>query len=164
MNDTNEPGATGPDSARVDQRDTTRKPRGRPFQKGNPGRRPGSRNKVPSDLKKAIAQDLPGIIAKLRERALAGNTPAAIALMRTILAPAKESTPPINFDLPEVSSPALAVEAMTAVVAGLASGALEPEQARALTAALDGLVKALETHDTAARLAALEARIQEKSR
>jgi rhamnogalacturonyl hydrolase YesR len=115
-------------------------------------------------LKKAIAQDLPGIIAKLRERALAGNTPAAIALMRTILAPAKESTPPINFDLPEVSSPALAVEAMTAVVAGLASGALEPEQARALTAALDGLVKALETHDTAARLAALEARIQEKSR
>lgn len=158
MKNINEPGATGSESARVDVRESTRKVRGRPFQRGNPGRRRGSRNKVPADLKKAIAVDLPAIVETLKERALSGNTPAAIALLRTILPAAKESAEPINFPLPEVTSPALAVEAMGKVVSGLASGELEPEQARALTTAIDGLVKTLD-HDTAARLAALEALI-----
>lgn len=50
-----------------------RKPRGRPFQSGNPGRPPGSKNKVTQTLERLAEGQAEQVFQKVTEQALAGD-------------------------------------------------------------------------------------------
>jgi len=155
---------TGADDARVNNGTSAqKKPRGRPFQPGNPGRRRGSRNRLQKTIKAELERDLPQVIAMLKEKAIGGHVQAGIALMRNAVPPAKERSEPIRFALPRLEKPADAVNAMAALADGVASGELTPDDAKALAAVVDAFVKAVEVHDHAARLEAIEASIKKGS-
>jgi hypothetical protein len=53
-----------------------RKPRGRPFERGNPGRPPGSRNKTTRLAEQLAADQAEQLVQKLLELARAGNMAA----------------------------------------------------------------------------------------
>jgi hypothetical protein len=55
------------------------KVRGRPFKSGNPGRPPGSRNRVTQMLEQLAEGQAEQIFQKVKEGALAGDVPEAAA-------------------------------------------------------------------------------------
>ena len=131
---------------------------------GNPKGRPiGAKNKVARKVEKLIIGELESIAHKLIERAKDGNTQAATVLFRTVIGAMRERSMPIRFELPELNTPADAVEAMRAIAHGIASGELTGDDARALTAAVDGFTKAIEAHDHATRLSAIEEQLKPKT-
>jgi hypothetical protein len=134
-----------------------------PGQSGNPRGRPvGARNRITTEVEQVILAELPAIAQKLVERAKDGHTPAGIALLRTIVGAARERSVPIRFGLPELNTPADAVEAMRAIARGIADGELTGDDARALTLAVNGFTKATESHDHSTRLAAIEDQLKPK--
>ena len=69
---------------------------------------------------------------------------------------------PVDFTLPAVTNTHDVVAAMAAITTGVNEGSLTAEEAGQLMNFLSGYVKILETHDLAARLEALEARVNKK--
>ncbi|HEV2629445.1 MAG TPA: hypothetical protein VGV41_12470 [Pseudolabrys sp.] len=130
------------------------KPRGRPFQKGNGGRRRGSRNRLPRDLKQIIADDMPAIIEKLRERALGGNTAAAVALLRTLIPPAVSE--PILIEIPTVEKAADAVQAIAAVIRAVTAGQIAPDAGEQIVGLIERQSRVLEVADLERRLVEIE--------
>lgn len=130
---------------------------------GNPKGRPiGAKNKVARKVEKLIVGELESIARKLIERAKDGNVQAALVLFRTVIGQMRERSMPIKFELPELNTPADAIEAMRAIARGVADGELTGDDARALTAAVDAFIKAIEAHDHATRLSAIEEQLKPK--
>ena len=76
------------------------KPRGRPSEKGNPGRPPGSRNRTTRALEQMLEGQAEAITAKVVEMALAGNHVAMrLCMDRLISIPAERS---ISIELPRI--------------------------------------------------------------
>ena len=69
---------------------------------------------------------------------------------------------PVDFSLPAINNTHDVVAAMAAITTGVNDGSLTAEEAGQLVNFLTGYVKILETHDIAARLEALEARVNKK--
>jgi hypothetical protein len=136
----------------------TRKPRGRPFQKGNGGRPRGSRNKVSILMEQMIVAEAEEITRALITKAKGGNTTVGIALLRTLLGPARERSMPIKFKLPPLKTPQDALAAIGAIADGIATGALDSEGARTLTTVVAEFRGTLAVVDQERRLIALEAR------
>src|SRR5262249_4534622 len=107
------------------------------FGRGNRGRPRGSRNRVTRACEKIIASDAVEVVKALVEKAKAGNVAAAIAIVRTLVGPAKERADPMNFRLPELRTPADALAAISSITAGVARGELDEGQARALVSLVD---------------------------
>ena len=78
------------------------KPRGRPFKSGNPGRPPGSRNRVTQMLQQLAEGQAEQIFQKILEGALAGDGPCQKMLMDRIWPPRKAQ--PINVRMPPINS------------------------------------------------------------
>ena len=130
------------------------KSRGRwkPGQSGNPAGKPPGSGEV-QRLRAAIAEHLPGIVARLVEQAKDGDVQAARLLLERVVPPMKA-----------VEAPApLALEGSTltdqgrAVMAAVGAGELAPGQGAALLAALGTLAKLAEADELERRIAALEA-------
>ncbi|MFT3818319.1 MAG: DUF5681 domain-containing protein [Rubrivivax sp.] len=124
----------------------------KPGQSGNPaGRKPGA-GKVAA-LRESIAKHVPEIVAKLVERALAGDAQAARLLIERVIPPVKAVELPAPIALPADGSLA---DQGRAVLGAAGLGALAPGQAAQLLAGLGALARLVETDELAARVAALE--------
>jgi hypothetical protein len=89
------------------------KPRGRPFQSGNPGRPPGSKNKVtraPEQLAEGQAEQ---VFQKVTEQALAGDVPSQKIFLDRVYPPPKGR--PINVRIPPTNGPQ---DALSSIAAG----------------------------------------------
>lgn len=143
-----------------DRQKSDRGPRGRfaPGNKASPGRPPG-RGPV-AELRATLATDVNKIIDTLRTQALAGDAQAIRIILDRVLPALRPVELPTTLDLP--TNGTLADQAR-AVVQAAADGNLAPAQAAQIVTALGGVAKLIETDELAARIAALEAKHDDKS-
>jgi len=126
-------------------------PRGKPFEKGNPGRRPGQPNKRTQFLNAIGQANAIGIISKTVECAKQGK-PWAVQLVLERLYPPMRSRL-VQFPLPPLNSLADIQDAIAAVLQGVAAGQLTIEEG-------DQLANILERHGKAINDAEIEARLK----
>jgi hypothetical protein len=124
-------------------------------QSGNPKGRP-PRSAKENLLRNRIAKVAPGIIERLTEQALAGDTNAAGLLLSRILPPYKPAERPTPIDVP----PDLA-GASEAILGAVGRGELAPGQAASLASALASLARVAELAELEQRMSDLEARLNE---
>lgn len=122
-------------------------------QSGNPQGRPKGSG-LSAQLRAAIEQDAPSIIAAMIEQAKAGDMQAAKALLDRVLPALKPESQAIH--LPElVAAPTLADKAKAAIDAA-GAGDIAPSAASDMVSAIAGLAKIIETTELQKRLEALE--------
>jgi len=115
-------------------------PRGRPFSKGNPGRRPGSKNKTT-----VLAASLAGgqgeeILRKAIEMAMGGNVPMMKFLLDRILP--KER--PIQLELPDLDYADDSVDAIAKIVDAVSSGRITPREAADVAQLVSAFTRAID--------------------
>ena len=132
---------------------TTPAVRGRPFAKGNGGRRPGSKNQ--STLILQALCDKEGLVRKGLEIANAGNVPMLTFFLSRILP--RERV--IAIDLPNMESADDAVEALGAITSAVCEGKITTGEAAQLAALVNSYSRAIDMTDLVKRIDALEARI-----
>jgi hypothetical protein len=125
------------------------KSRGRPFQRGNPGRPRGSKNRTTRLLEELVAGDGEKLTQKIVELALAGNVKCLQWCLDRLLP--RRTGRPLDFTLPAVNDAHDVVAAMAAITTAVNDGSLTAEEAGQLVHILNGYTKALETRDLARR-------------
>lgn len=135
-------------------RKNAEKTRGRPFEPGNPGRRPGARHKVTRAVEALLEGQHEALTQKAIDKALEGDTVALRLCLDRIAPPRKDA--PIAIDLPTVTSASDAVAASAALLAGVASGEVTPGEAGPVMALLVAHKSIVEAGDLESRIAALE--------
>lgn len=134
---------------------TAKRPgRWKPGQSGNPSGRPPGTGEV-ARLRQAISEHVPAIIDKLVQQALEGDPQAARLLLERVLPPVRPTEPPVTLDLP--AGGALADHGRV-ILQAAGEGALGPQQAAQLLAALGGLARVVEIDELVRRVEALESR------
>jgi hypothetical protein len=131
---------------------------GRRFEKGrtgNPTGRPkGARGKAALALAALFEGEAENISRKAIELAKDGDTTALRLCLDRLLPPRKDR--PVPFTLPPIESGTDLTKATAALLEAVARGDLTPSEAAELGKLVEVHVKAIETRDFAARLAALE--------
>jgi hypothetical protein len=89
--------------------------------------------------------------------ALGGDTVALRLCLERILPPRKER--PLRLALPALASASDAIAALAAITAAVATGKITPGEGADLNAIVAGFVKAVETSDLEARIAAPERKV-----
>jgi hypothetical protein len=128
--------------------------RGRPFQPGNPGRPPGSKNKTTRLVEQLLDNEAERIGRTLVEKALAGDARCLVSCLDR-LSPRRHGRP-IDFELPAIRDVHDVVAAMAAISTGVNDGVLTAEEAGQLAHFIEIYVKAVTTKDIVARLERLE--------
>jgi Family of unknown function (DUF5681) len=130
------------------------KPRGRPFQSGNPGRPPGSKNKTTRALEQLAEGQAEQVFQKVVEQALAGDVASQrMILDRVYVAPKAR---PINVTMPPIKGPEDALSAIACVCKALGEGSLTPDETTALSLVIGRSIQVIDLQDHERRIAALE--------
>lgn len=124
--------------------------------RGNPGRRPGSRNKATLAAERLLDGEADALTRKAIDLAKGGDVQALRLCLERLL-PARKDRP-VRFSLPQLSSAAEAASAVAAIVEAVAAGELTPGEAAELGRLIEAFTKTLEATEFEARLAALEKR------
>lgn len=123
----------------------------KPGQSGNPaGRRPGTGEVA--QIRAAIAERVPELLAALMTKALEGDVGAARLLLERAIAPLKAAEQTQALTLPDGTLS----EQGRAVLASVAAGELAPGQGAALLGAIGTLARVAEISDFEQRIAKLE--------
>lgn len=130
--------------------------RGRPFEKGNPGKPKGARHRITRAIETLLEGQHEALTQAAIDKALEGDT-VALRLCLDRLAPPRKDAP-ISFDLPRVTTVADAVTASSSVLAAVAAGDVTPDEAGRVMALLSAHRGLVETGDLESRITALEAR------
>lgn len=133
---------------------TTRKPRGRPFKPGNPGRPLGSKNRVTQTLEQLAEGQAEQLFEKVRELAQAGDVACLRMMLDRIWPPRKAQ--PVNVTLPPINSSQDALAAIAAICTALREGGLTPDEITALSSVVGRSIQVIELQDLERRVAALE--------
>lgn len=129
--------------------------RGRPFARGNGGRRPGSRNRA-SLISAALLQgDREELLRKAIELAKAGDVP----MLKFLLARSLPRERPIAIDLPEMKFADDAVEAMDRIIRAICEGRISPSEGAELANVVNSYARTIDMADLVKRMEAVEARI-----
>jgi hypothetical protein len=131
-----------------------RKPRGRPFQPGNPGRPRGSKNRVTQTLEQIAEEQAEQLFQTILKQALAGDVPCQKMLLERIWPPRKAQ--PINVTLPPINSSQDVLAAIAAICKALGEGLLTPDETTALSQVVGRAIQVIEHQDLERRIAALE--------
>jgi hypothetical protein len=118
-------------------------PRGKPFQRGNPGRPKGARNKRTILVEQIMARDLEAIARAVSDAARGGDMRAA-ALVLDRLAPIRRGRP-VQFAIPAEIDANGVVGAFVSVVKAIAEGTITPEEGASVAQVLEARRKAIET-------------------
>jgi len=133
----------------------------KPGQSGNPkGRAVGSRPKVLAALDALGEGSVEEIVRKQIEMAKDGDAAAARIILDRVWPPRKGSR--LQFDLPEIAKAEDLPAAFATVNRQVADGELSPDEGALIGGLLDAHRKAIETNELAARVAALEERLNAK--
>jgi hypothetical protein len=128
------------------------RPRGRPFEPGNPGRPPGARNKATQAIEQLAEGQAETLGQKVIELALGGNV-ACLRMLLDRVCPIRKSP---HVAMPQIESADDLFAAMKAIWTAIADGQLTAEEAAALCVVVDRSIKAVELNDIEARVAALK--------
>jgi hypothetical protein len=130
------------------------KVRGRPFQPGNPGRPPGSKNKTTQVLERLAEGRAEQLLQKVLEQALDGDVACQRMMLDRVYIPPKAR--PINVTMPAINSPEDALSAIASICKALGEGGLTPEETTALSLVIGRSIQVIELQDHERRIAALE--------
>jgi hypothetical protein len=130
--------------------------RGRPFAKGNSGRRPGSKNQDTLILKALSGDDKEELVRKGLELAKAGNVTTLKFFLERILP--RERT--ITINMPKLEFADDAVEAHHIILAAVCQGQITPSEGERLTAIVNSFARAIEMADLVKRIEAVELQIK----
>ena len=133
------------------------KTRGRPFQKGNPGRPKGAQNRTTRLIEALLEGEAEAIGRKCIERAKEGDS-VALRLAMERIAPVGRSKP-VHFKMPALETAADLAKALGAVLTATSRGEITPDEAVSVAQLLEFKRKSFETIEIEERLAALEARM-----
>ena len=136
-----------------------RRPRGKPFEAGEPsanpnGRPRGSRNKATLLAESLLAGEAEAIVRKAVELAKAGD----VSMIRTLLGfilPAKRDRH-LTLTLPAIETASDALLVSRVIVEGVASGELSPEEGASMSKTLETHIRLFEVVDLETRLVELE--------
>jgi hypothetical protein len=131
------------------------KVRGRPFTRGNPGRPPGSKNRVTQLVQQLAEGQAEDVFAKVRELGLAGDV-SCLRMMLDRLWPARKGVP-VDIAMPPIDSLQDVFAAIASVWSAIREGRLTADEAAALSIVIDRSIRAIELYDIENRIAALEA-------
>jgi len=125
---------------------------GRPFVNGNPGRKPGSRNRATAVAAALLEGEAEELVRKAVEIAKAGDVPMHKFLLSRFLP--RERL--IKFELPTMESADDAVEALGSVLRAVSQGEITPSEGAAVAALISSYSQAIDHADVVKRLDALE--------
>src|SRR6266403_5407571 len=111
-----------------------RKPRGRPFKPGNPGRPLGSKNRVTQTLEQLAEGQAEQLFEKVRELAQAGDV-ACLRMVLDRIWPARKAQP-INVTMPRINNSQDVLAAIAAICKALGEGCLTPDEIIALSSVI----------------------------
>jgi hypothetical protein len=134
-----------------------KKPRGRPFEKGNKsgkGRPKGSRNQDTAPAKTLLVEYSPHITRKLIAMALEGNPQALRICMERIMPPPRDAYAPIS--LPKIQSAEDVAGAAEKVTRGIGKGVLSPCEGETIMNVLESQFRVIENAGTEKRVQKLE--------
>jgi hypothetical protein len=126
--------------------------RGRPFEKGNGGRRPGSKNRTTLVAEALLKGEEVELVRKAIEAARAGDVQMLKFLLDRIL-PKERS---VRVDLPEMDRDSSAVEACGAIIEAVSTGRIAPSEAAALASLLTAYARIIEIAEFGERLENIE--------
>jgi hypothetical protein len=130
----------------------TPKPRG--FQKGNPGRPKGARNKATVMAERLMEKDIKGVINVIVGAALNGDLQACKIIMDKIVPQAKSRR--VEFPMPPIESLADVAEAYDGLWKAVSTGRLAIDEAQALGTILDKQAEFMRSRDLERRIERLE--------
>ena len=132
--------------------------RGRPFPKGNGGRKPGSKNRTTQIAAALLAGEEEKLVRKGIELALAGDA-TMLKFFLTGMLPRERS---IKIDLPDaINGRYDPVEALATVIRAAADGQISPSEGAALATLIESYRKASEYSELTRRMDALESKLAE---
>jgi hypothetical protein len=106
--------------------------RGRPFVKGNSGRKRGSRNKATLISAAMLDGEQPELLRLAIDIAKRGN----VSMLKFLLARWLPRERPIKIDLPRIVSASDALNALQQILGAVSAGTISPAEGAALTALL----------------------------
>ena len=127
-------------------------PRGRPFEKGNGGRRPGSKNRTTVVAEALLKGEEVELVQKAIELAKAGDTQMLKFLLDRIL-PKERS---VHVDLPVMDRSFDAVDALGAVIDAVGAGQIAPSEAAALASLVAAYARTINVAELEERLENME--------
>ena len=133
------------------------KTRGRPFQKGNPGRPKGAQNQTTRLVQALLEEEAEAIGRTCIEKAMEGD-PVALRLAMERIAPVGRGRP-VYFKMPALGTAADLPKTLGAVLTATSKGEVTPEEAVSIAQVVEAKRRSLETLEIEERLASLEARI-----
>jgi hypothetical protein len=132
-----------------------KRPRGRPFQKGNAGRKRGSKNK--STLLTASLAGGQGeeILRKAIEIAMSGNVPMLKFLLDRILPKDRA----IQLELPRLDFARDSVNALALIMEAVSSGRISPREAADLSQLVSAFTRAIDVTEAQDEIAILKSKL-----
>ena len=124
--------------------DTERRLRGRPFAHGNPGRKPGSKNKTTLLATSLAREQGEELLRKAYEMAMGGN----VAMMKFLLDRILPKERSVELELPKLLNASDSVDAMAEIVDAVSSGRISPREAADIAQLVSVFSRAIETHET----------------
>jgi hypothetical protein len=129
--------------------------RGRPFADGNPGRKPGSKNRTTVVAAALLDGEAETLVRKAVELAKDGN----VAMLKLLLGRILPRERLIEFDLPPMNFADDAVASLGCILAAVAQGRISASEGACLSELIDTYTRAIEMADVVKRLDMLEAQI-----
>ena len=118
-----------------------RKVRGRPFLRGNPGRPPGSKNKITQMVEQLAECQAEQLIQKVLELASAGDV-ACLRMVFDRLWPPRKGHP-VNIAMPPINTSQDVFPAIASIWTAIREGRLTPDEASALSVVIDRSIQAI---------------------
>jgi hypothetical protein len=130
-------------------------PRGRPFAKGNSGRKPGSKNRTTVVAAALLEGETEELVRKAIEIAKAGD----VGMLKFLLGRILPRERPIKLDLTALNFADDAVAALGSIMGAVTEGRITPSEGAALASLIDTYTRAIDMADVVKRVDALEAKI-----
>jgi hypothetical protein len=129
--------------------------RGRPFPKGNGGRKPGSKNRTTQVAEALLAGEEEELVRKAVEIAKA-------VMLKFLLGRILPRERSIKIDLPSTVYERDPMEALAEIIRAVAEGKISPSEGAALATLMESYRRASEYSELTRRMDELEAQLEEK--
>lgn len=124
------------------------------FLPGNPGRRPGARNRATLAAEALLDGEAEALTRRAIELAKAGDVSALRICMDRLVPPRRDA--PIQIELQPVETVKDAAMAATKIAAAMTAGELTPMEANAMISVFQSVIGTLELAELETRVSALE--------
>jgi hypothetical protein len=131
--------------------------RGRPFEKGNPGRKQGSKNRATAVAEALLRGDETELVRKAVELAKAGD----VAMLKFLLDRILPKERLVQFELPPINSASDALDALEAITNAVSAGEIRPSEAAALASLVERYARTINVAELEVRLDNLEKAMNE---